>query len=63
MAELQVRDFKRERLILKLYDSGRTYKEIAGELNVTKARVGQIYRRMLQEVGIRNYKKPKNYKI
>ena len=62
MAELQLRDYKRERLILKLYDTGHTYGQIAKELNVTKARVGQIYRRMLRENGIRNYRKPKNYK-
>jgi DNA-directed RNA polymerase sigma subunit (sigma70/sigma32) len=49
MAELQKRDYKRERLICKLYDEGHTYKQIGEQLNVTKNRIGQIYRRILKE--------------
>lgn len=49
MAVLQIRDHKREELILELRDKGCTYKEIAEQLNVTKARVGQIYRRVVKE--------------
>ncbi len=57
MAELQVRDYQRERKILELYDTGHTYKQISETLGVTKTRVGQIYRRMLRENGIKCYKK------
>lgn len=49
MAVLQIRDHKREKLILKMINSGMTHQEIGEELNITKARVGQIYRRMLKE--------------
>lgn len=49
MAELQKRNYKRERLILRLYDKGYTYKQIGEMLDITKVRVGQIIRRMRQE--------------
>lgn len=49
MAKLQKRDYQRERLIMRLHDCGYTYKQIAGKLDITKVRVGQIYRRVLKE--------------
>lgn len=54
MAELQLRNREREKRIQKLYENGYTYKEIAEQLDITRARVGQIYRRMLREKSMMN---------
>lgn len=58
--ELAVRDKRRDREIMELYQwKGLTHKQIAEKLGITKARVGQLYRRIMRERGF-PYKKPKN---
>jgi len=51
MAELQKRDYKRDRQIVKMREKGFFYKQIGEMLGITSIRVGQLYRRIMKEDG------------
>lgn len=51
MAKAHKRDYKREQRIMQLYKAGNTYRKIGEMLDISRVRVGQIYRRMLAEKG------------
>lgn len=47
--KLQMRDYQRDHKIVKLRKKGFLYKDIAEMLGITRARVGQLYRRITKE--------------
>ena len=49
-AQPNVRDYNRDELIIIYYeDMKKTHKQIAEMFNISKARVGQLYRRIVKE--------------
>lgn len=48
--KLSVRDYKRDKKIIKYYEKMKwTHKQIAEALGISKARVGQLYDRVVKE--------------